>query len=139
MRTMKHVVGIDVVVETEVVETFWNVTGIATFPEVPVVIVVLAVAGDTRRIHSVAKRIVTVAVATDQRSVLADQREGCIASMVERGVMPVGRLVAVAALLAAAAVMRIVLSMTAETGCRYFSKGVFNMTVETPGCCVVTN
>lgn len=53
--------------------------------------------------------------------------------------MPVGRLMAVAALLAAATVMRVVLSMTAETGCRRFSKRVLSVTVETPGCCVVTN
>lgn len=73
--TVQRVIGIDVVVETHIVKTLRDVTGIAALPEMPLVIVIFAVAGDACGIHRVAERVITVTVATYEWRVLTDQLE----------------------------------------------------------------
>ena len=59
--------------------------------------------------------------------------------MVERGVMPVSRLVAVSALLATAPIVGIVLGMATEAGGRRFDKAVIGMAVKAASRCVIAD
>lgn len=139
VRAMQYVFRISVVVEPNIVKTFRHMAGVAALTEVALVIVVFAVACNAVRIHFIAKRIVAVTVVADQQGMFAHQVERRIPRVIERGVMPVGGLVAVSALLATAPIVCVVLGMAAEAGCRGFNKGVVSMTIQAAGRRVITD
>ena len=120
--------GVDVMVEGDFDKPFRNVTHIAALSEMRFMVVVVPMAGDTGCIHGVAERVVRVTIVADQQTMFAQQFERCIPRMIERGIVPVSRFVAVSAFLAAAPIMRIVLGMTAVAGSRRFGKRVIGMT-----------
>jgi len=131
VRTVQRVTRIDIVVEPDIVKPFRYVAGITVLTEMAVVIVVIKVAGDAGRIHAIAERVITVAVATNKRRMLTEQFEGRVTRVVKRCVVPVSRLMAVAALLATAPVMCVVIRMATETRGRRLGKRVLGVAVET--------
>lgn len=126
MRTVQCMTCRGFVVEAGIFPGSARVAGAAIIAEMTLVIVVFEVATDAGGIEFVRKRVFAVTVATGELSVLAVEYELRVASMVETGVGPAGRRMTVAALLAAAAIMRIVVCVTAETGrCRILIGLVF--------------
>ena len=139
MCAVQRMTGIRVVVERDVCEAFRQVAGIATPSHKAVVVVVFAVAGKIVGFHFIAERIVAVAVAADEQGVLAGQFESRIARVIEGSVLPLGRLVTVAALLATAAVMGVVLGMARIAGARCVDKRMLGMAIEAAGGFMATD
>ena len=139
MCAVQYMVRICVVVENDVGKAFRYVAGLATLSHVAVVIVVFAVAGKTAGIHLVAERIVAVAIATDEQRMLAGQFESGIACVIERGVLPLGWLVTVVALLTTAAIVGVVFGMARIAGARCVDKGMFGMAAEAAGGLMATD
>ena len=139
MCPVQYVIRVSVVVENEVCKTLRCVTGIATLSHVAVVIVVFAVAREAARIHLIVERVIAMAVAADEQGMLAGQFERGIACVIERGVLPLGRLVAVTALLAAAAIVGVVFGMARIAGARCVDKGMFGMATEAGGGFMATD
>ena len=80
---MERMLGIDVMIESNLDKTVWNMACVATLPEVCFMVVVVPVAGDTCSVHGVAERVVRVTIVADQQTMFAEQFERCIPRMVE--------------------------------------------------------
>lgn len=135
VRTMQGIVGVLVVVKMPLVPGRGRMAGIAVRPVMPVMIVILTVAGDTGHVHGIdiVERVVAVAVIAAQLGVTAIEREVGIARVIEARVLPVSRAVTVFADFAAAAFVRVILGMTAETGRRCILVSLIPMTVKALG------
>ena len=136
---MERVTRIRVVIESHLSKALRHVACVAAFSKMPVVIVIVLMAGNACGIHRVTEGIVAVTVAAHQRRVFADQIERGIAGMVKRCVMPVSWLMAVAALLSAAPIVRIIVGMAAEACRGRVDKGVIGMAVKTARCCMAAD
>ena len=103
------------------------------------VTIVFQVTRDAGNVHRVTERIVTVAIVACERRVLAGKREFGIPGMVKTRIMPVRWIVAVAAVISAPAVMRIVFGMTAKAGVRGVLVGFVFVAIEATGLKVFTD
>lgn len=72
---MKCMTRVSVVIEGHLGKTLGNMACIATLSEMPVVIVIIPMAGNACRIHGVTEGIVAVTVAANQRRMFANQVE----------------------------------------------------------------
>jgi len=79
-----------------------------------VVIVVVEMAAHTARLESVGKRFIAMAFVTDELGVLAEKFEVGVARVVEAGIVPALRRMAVLALVAASTIVLVILCVTAE-------------------------
>ena len=137
--SMERVTRVRVVIESHLSKALRHVAGVAAFSKMPVVVVIVLMAGNACGIHRVTEGVVAMTVGAHQRRVFAGQVERGIAGMVKRCVMPVSRLMAVAALLSAAPIVRIIVGMAAEACRGGVGKGMIGMAVETARCCMAAD
>lgn len=90
-------------------------TAVAAFAIDAIMSVIFEVTRDAVGRHRVAEWIVGVAVAAGQQSVPAQQGEVGVTGVIETRVFPARRAVAISAVIATAAFMRIVFGMASET------------------------
>ena len=127
---VQGVVRVGVVIEDDVVPGVAGVAALAGSPEMTLVLVVVLVAGDAGDLELIGKGILAVTIAAGQVRVFTVEREAGIARVVEERVFPSGRTVAIAALLAALAVVRIVFRVAAVTGHRRLLECLVGVTVQ---------
>ncbi len=72
---MECMTGVGVVIEGHLGKAIRHMACIATLSEMPFVIVIIPMAGNTCRIHGVTEGIVAVTVAANQRRMIANQVE----------------------------------------------------------------
>lgn len=148
VRADQRVARILAVVEAHFRPTAAGVAGFAALAEMPVVIVILAMAGDAGHVELVGERVLAVAALATLLGVLAVEHEIRIAIVIEARIVPAPRAVAVAAFIAAAAIVRIVFCMTVVAFRRRVPERVIGVAVEAcrflvladqrvPGCIVV--
>jgi hypothetical protein len=73
--TAERVVRVDVVIECQLRPLGRHVARVTTFAKMPLMVVIIIVAGETGGAELIGKRIVAMAVSADQRRVLAGQAE----------------------------------------------------------------
>jgi hypothetical protein len=105
--------------------------GIALLAEVALMVVVFEVTGYTSDLQFVGERIVAVAAIASLIGVLAIQREVRIAAVIEAGVSPIRRIVAVVTFLSTASVVRVIFRMASVTGSRCILKCLVLVTIQT--------
>ncbi|MCW9079632.1 MAG: PHP domain-containing protein [Gammaproteobacteria bacterium] len=106
---------VSVVIEDHLGKTLGHMAGIATLSKMPLVIVIIPMAGNAGSIHGVAEGVLAVTVVANQQSMFANQIERSITCVVKGGVMPVCRLMAIAAFLSAAPVVCVIFGMEYST------------------------
>lgn len=136
---MECMARVNVVIEGHLGKTLGYMACIASLSEVPFVIVIIPMAGNAGCIHRVTEGIVAVTVIANQHCVFANQIELGIPCVVKGGVMPVRRLVTVAAFLSAAPVVCVIFGVAAKACRRCISKDVIGMAVETACCCMAAD
>ncbi len=124
VRTDQPMFGIGVVIEENCCPDLSAVAGVALIGEVPVVVVVLQVACNTGLFQLVGKRIVAMAILTSKRCVTTVQQKVSVPGVIEAGVSPICRVVAILAFFTAAPVVLIIFSMAAKTCRRGRAKGL---------------
>ena len=113
MCAMQSVFGVDAMVEVHIGPTAAGMTGTAVLAAMPIVIVIFEVAGDTRHVEFIGKRVLAVAAVTALLGMFAIDHEVGITIVIETRVIPTLRVMTVAALIAAAAVVRVIFRVTA--------------------------
>jgi len=137
MRADQRVAGVLAVVEVNVRPAAAGMAGFTALTEVSFVVVVFTVAGDAGHIELIGERIFAVAAVAALLGVLAVEYEIRIAVVVETGVVPALRVMAVAAFIAAAAIVCVVFRMAIETFRRRALEGIVGMAVEAGGLLVL--
>lgn len=117
MSTLQRVLGVYIMVEVNRGPGIAGVACLTGRSEMAFVVVVFEMAGDARDVHFVVERVLVVAVTAGQLRVPSFEGEARVARVIELGIGPAGRCVAVSAFLSAAAIVRIVFGMAVET-CR---------------------
>ncbi len=130
MCAMQSVVGVDVMVEAQIGPTAAGMTGIAGLATMPIVIVIFEVAGDTGHVEFIGKRVLAVAAVTALLGMFAIDHEVGITIVIETCVVPTVRVMTVAALIAAAAVVRVIFRVAVVTHGRRVLKGIVCMAVQ---------
>ena len=136
---VQRVVRVDIVVEVNRRPRLGRMAGLTGSSEMTVVVVVLEMAGDACDVQFVVEWILAVTVTACQLRVLAIERKTRVAHMIEFGVRPCGRRVAVAAFLAAAAVMGIVLGVAVEAIRRWRLEGLVFVAAGTLRLCMLAD
>jgi hypothetical protein len=136
---MECMTRVSVVIEDHLGKTLGHMAGIATLSKMPLVIVIIPMAGNAGSIHGVAEGVLAVTVVANQQSMFANQIERSITCVVKGGVMPVCRLMAIAAFLSAAPVVCVIFGMAAKARRRCIGKGVIGMAIETTRCCMAAD
>ena len=136
---MERMTRVSVVIEGHLGKTLGHMACIATLSEMLFVIVIIPMAGNAGRIHGVTEWVVAVTVVASQHRMFANQVERGIARMVKGGVMPVRRLMAVAAFLSAAPIVCVIFGMAAKACRGRIVKRVIGMAVETARCCMAAD
>ena len=116
MRAVQRMARVDIVIEMDRRPCIGGVTGLASSSEVTLVVVVFQVTGNTGDIHLVVERILAVAVTAGQLGMVAVQGESRVTRMIELGVFPAGRRVAITAFLSTATVVGVILGVAVEAG-----------------------
>lgn len=124
------VVRMYVVVEERLFPRCTGMASVALLAAVHVMRVVFQVTGSAGFVHFVVERIFRMAVATGCVRMCAFQREVRVTLVIETRIMPVARVVAGVAFIAATSVVCVVCFMAAEAGCWGFRKGVVVVTVQ---------
>jgi len=106
----------DLVVKPGIFPEIVAMTGAAIVAEVTVVTVVFAVATHTRDVEFIRKRVFAVTVVTDEFAVPAVECELSVAGVIETGIGPTDRRMAVITFLAAATFMDVVFGVAAVAG-----------------------
>lgn len=114
VSTEKRMTRVLAVIEVNDVEGLARVAARTVCSVMAIVIVVLEMAAHTARLESVCKRFIAMALVTDELGVLAEKFEVGVARVVEAGVVPALRRMAVLALVAASTVVLVILGVTAE-------------------------
>ena len=109
------------------------VAGVTLSTAMLVMGVVFKVARYAGLVHFVLERVLGVAVTASQFCVAAEQIKIRVAGMVKARIVPVARVMTVSALVAAAAVVRIIFSVAIETLRRRIRESAVFMAVETSG------
>lgn len=130
VRADERMFGIDVVIEHDGDPFLAHMAGIACVAEVTAVIVVFQMTGYASSLHLIGERIFAVTVVAGQVGMPSLQEKIRVPVVIETGIGPVSRLVAVVALFAAAAVVRVILGVATETGRRRALKSPVFVTVE---------
>ena len=91
VRTIQRAPGIRCMIEADGRPFFGHVAGLAGPAEVPLVIVVLEMAGHTRHVQFVGERVLAVAVTAFGHRMAAGQREARITPVIEFRIRPTGR------------------------------------------------
>lgn len=136
---MERMTRVSVVIEGHLGKTLGHMACIATLSKMLFVIVIIPMAGNAGRIHGVTEWVVAVTVVASQHRMFANQVERGIARMVKGGVMPVRRLMAVAAFLSAAPIVCVIFGMAAKACRGRIVKRVIGMAVETARCCMAAD
>jgi len=139
MGTVERMTGVRIVIEGDLDKPLGHMACVAALAKMPFVIVIIPMAGNARSIHGVTEGVVAVTVVANQHRVFANQVKRGIAGVVKRGVLPVSRLMTVAAFLSAAPIVRVVLGMAAKTCRGRIGKDVIGMAVETACCCMAAD
>ena len=116
VRASQCIAGSGVMVEAGILPKIVFMTGATIVAEMAVVIVIFQVTAHTRDIEFVRERLFTVTITTDEFTMPAVECKSGVAGMVEAGIGPARRRMAIAALLATAALVDVVLSVAAVTG-----------------------
>ena len=122
--------GVCIVIKSNFRPVRAYMAGVTLLAEVALMIVVLEVTGYTRDLKFVGERIVAVAAIASLIGVLAIQRKVRIAAVIEAGVGPISRIVAVVTFFSAAPVVGVIFSMASETGCRCILKSLDLVTIQ---------
>lgn len=122
----------EIVVECDERPGLGRVAAIAIRTKMSVVRIILDVTAQAVALQCIGEWIVTVAIATAKRGVLPVNRELCVTLVIETGIQPVGRIMAVAAIFTASAFVRIIRRMTAKTGGRCILEGLIVMAIQAP-------
>lgn len=75
VSTAEGVVRIDVVIEIQLRPLRGNVARVTAFPKMPIMIIIVVMAGVAGCAQLIGKRVVTMAIVADQRCMLAGQAE----------------------------------------------------------------
>ena len=134
VRPAQHIVGIRIVIENAACPVVSAVAGLAGFAEVTFVIVILEVTGNAGRLQLVGEWILAVTIVASNFRVPSGQQKVRVSCVIEGRIEPVGGLMAVAALGAAAAIMRVVIGMTVVAGCGRLQECLIFVTVQTCRC-----
>lgn len=139
MSPVQGVAGIREMIETYFRPARARVAGFALFPEMAFVVVVFKMTIDALHRQLIGERVVTMTGLAFLLRMFVLEQKACITIVIEARVVPAQRAMAVAALVAAAAVMCVILGMTAVTGRGRIRKRVVGMTVKTRRPLVFTN
>ena len=111
----QFVIGIEVMIEVRLRPGATVVAGVALVAAVGIVLVIFEMTRYALHAHGVFEWILGVAVATGELGMSAKEVKVGIPDMIEARVMPVGRVVAAATLIAAAPVMCVIVGVTVNT------------------------
>lgn len=130
VHTVQRVAGGDTVIEVHFGPAAAGVTGIAVLAAMPVMMVVFEVTADAGRVEFIGERVFGVATFTALFGVFAIDHEVGVTIVIETRVFPALGVMAVAALIATAAVVRIIFRVTVVTGGRCVLKRIVCMTAQ---------
>lgn len=122
--------GVCIVIKSYFRPILAYMAGIALFAKVSLVIVVFKMTGYTSDLQFIGERIVTMAAITSLIGVLSIQWKVRIAAVIEAGVSPIRRIVAVVTLFSAAPVVRVIFRMASVTGGRCILKSLVFVAIQ---------
>ena len=130
VSTDKFVIRMDVVIKERFFPFCAGMASVTLVAAMLVMRVIFEVARYAGHIHFVVERTVGVTISAGGLCMFAFKGEVRIARVIETRVMPIGRIMAGLTLLSAAAVMRVVGFVTAETGTRRVRECSIRVTIE---------
>lgn len=133
VRSAQRIIRIRIVIENAVRPVIRTVARLAAFSEVAFVVVFFEVTGYAGHLQLVCKRVLAVTVVASDFGVPSCQQKVCVSCMVEGRVEPIGRLMAIAALGAAATIMCVVVGMAVVAGGGCLGERLIFVTVEASG------
>ena len=139
MRTVQYKFSIPVMIKASGRPFIVGMATPAISAVMTIVIIVFQVAADTFRVHFIGKRIRAVTILTRQQGVTPQQGKICIAIVIETGICPCNRIVAIFALLPAATFVCIIGGMAAVAGLRRVLEDLRFVTVKAGSIRVLTN
>lgn len=133
VRSVQIEIGVPVMIEATSWPFIVRMANRAICAVMTVVVIVFQVATDTCRVHFIGKWIRAVTIITGQQGVTPQQREVCIASMIETGIGPRNRVVAIFAFVTASTFVRVIGGMAVVARTRRILEDLSLVTVKACG------